>query len=186
MMRYLTIFLTALAPLPAVAATGPFFSLNNTDFVVLLGFLIFLGVLVYFGVPKTLMGLLDKRAEGIKSDLAEARELREEAQSLLASYERQQKEVQTQADRIVAAAREDAKANAEKAKADMAKSIERRIQAAKDQIVSAEEQAVRDVRNRAVTVAIAAARDVLSKKMDASRHNALVDDAISTVDAKLH
>jgi len=50
---------------PALAASGPFFSLRNTDFVVLLGFLLFLGVLVYFKVPQMLTGQLDKRAAGI-------------------------------------------------------------------------------------------------------------------------
>ena len=54
--------------------------------------------------------MLDKRADTIKSELEEARALREEAQTLLASYERKQKEVQDQADRIVTAAKEEAKA----------------------------------------------------------------------------
>ena len=82
----LRVFVIAAAvPVPALAATGPFFSLNNTDFVVALAFLIFVAVLVYYKIPRTLMGMLDKRAEGIKADLAEARELREEAQTLLAS-----------------------------------------------------------------------------------------------------
>ncbi|SHJ24100.1 F-type H+-transporting ATPase subunit b [Palleronia salina] len=185
-MRKLTILAAALAPAPALAASGPFFSLANTDFVVTCGFIVFLGILVYFKVPQMLLGMLDKRAEGIKSDLAEARELREEAQSLLASYERKQKDVQNQADRIVAAAREDAKASAEKAKADLEASLERRLEAAKDQIASAEEDAIRSVRNRAVNVAIAAARDVLSSKIDGGKQSALIDDSIKTVDAKLH
>ena len=61
---------------PAFAASGPFFSLRNTDFVVLIAFLIFVGVLLYLKVPATLMGMLDKRATGIKSELEEARALR--------------------------------------------------------------------------------------------------------------
>ncbi|MGB3553563.1 MAG: ATP F0F1 synthase subunit B, partial [Jannaschia sp.] len=36
---------------PALAASGPFFSLSNTDFVVWIGFLVFIGVVVYFKVP---------------------------------------------------------------------------------------------------------------------------------------
>ena len=43
---------------PAFAASGPFFSLRNTDFVVLIAFLIFVGVLLYLKVPATLMGML--------------------------------------------------------------------------------------------------------------------------------
>ena len=70
---------------PAFAAKDkPFFSLANTDFVVLISFLLFVGVLVYFKVPGLLGGLLDKRADGIRADLNEAKSLREEAQTVLA------------------------------------------------------------------------------------------------------
>ena len=96
-MRNLATLLALTAATPAFAASGPFFSLGNTDFVVLLAFLLFIGVLVYFKVPGLLAGMLDKRAEGIQSELDEARALREEAQTILASYERKQKDVQEQA-----------------------------------------------------------------------------------------
>lgn len=181
------VILLGLLPTPALAATtGPFFSLNNTNFVITLGFLVFVGVLTYMNVPKLLMSQLDKRAEGIRSDLAEARELREEAQTLLASYERKHKEVQDQADRIVASAREDARAQADKARVDMERAVERRLKAARDQIESAEERAVRDVRDRAVQVAIGAARDVLARQMDGARADRMIDQSIQTVEAKLH
>ena len=181
------LILVGLLPAPAFAATtGPFFSLDNTNFVVTLGFLVFIGVLVYMNVPKLLMAQLDKRAEGIKSDLAEARELREEAQTLLASYERKHKEVQGQADRIVASARDDARAQADKARVDMERALERRLKAARDQIQSAEERAVRDVRDRAVQVAIGAARDVLARQIDGERADRMIDQSIQTVEAKLH
>ncbi|MGR3583333.1 MAG: F0F1 ATP synthase subunit B, partial [Pseudooceanicola nanhaiensis] len=65
-----------LAATPAAAATGPFFSLGNTNFIVLLAFILFLAVLVYFQVPGKLAGMLDKRADGIRSELDEARALR--------------------------------------------------------------------------------------------------------------
>ena len=87
---------------PAVAATGPFVSLRNTDFVVLLGFLLFVGILLYFRVPSRIGKMLDTRAEGIRADLAEARRLRDEAQEIYASYERRQRDVAGQADEIVA------------------------------------------------------------------------------------
>ena len=86
------------------------FSLQNTNFVVLVAFILFIAVLFYFKVPGMIGAMLDKRADGIRTELEEARALREEAQTLLASYERKQKEVQEQADRIVAAAKEEARA----------------------------------------------------------------------------
>ncbi|HBS51328.1 MAG TPA: ATP F0F1 synthase subunit B [Rhodobacteraceae bacterium] len=176
----------SLAASPALAAKGPFFSLGNTDFIVLIAFLVFIGILVYFKVPTLVAGMLDKRAEGIKSELDEARALREEAQSLLASYERKQKEVQDQADRIVTRAREDAAAAAEQAKEDLKKSIARRMAAAEDQIASAEASAVKEVRDKAIVIAVAAARDVIAKQMTATEANKLIDDSIAQVDAKLH
>ena len=186
MRHILTFALTFAAASPAFAAKGPFFSLNNTDFIVLVSFLIFLGILFYFKVPGMLTGMLDKRAQGIQSELDEARSLREEAQTLLASYERKQKEMQTQAEKIVAAAKEEAAVAAEQAKEDLKVSIARRMAAAEGQIASAEAAAVREVRDQAISVAVAAAREVIAKELSAADGNALIDSAIAEVDAKLH
>ncbi|MEX0318471.1 MAG: F0F1 ATP synthase subunit B [Ruegeria sp.] len=186
MRNILALILTAGAASPALAASGPFFSLGNTDFVVLLGFIVFIAVLFYFKVPGLIGGALDKRAEGIQSELDEARALREEAQTLLASYERKQREVQEQASAIVAAAKEDAGLAAEQAKADLETSIARRLAAAQDQIASAEASAVKEVRDQAISVAVAAANAVLAKQMTATQANQLIDAAIADVDAKLH
>lgn len=187
-MRKLTLTLgLTLAAQPAFAAAGkPFFSLANTDFIVLIGFLLFLGVLVYFKVPGLLGGLLDKRAEGIRDELDEARRLREEAQSLLVSYERKQAEMQAQADRIVAQAGDEAKLAADQAKLDLEKSIARRIAAAEDQIASAEGSAVKEVRDRAIVVAVRAAQDVVAKQMTAKDAGTLIDNAIDEVGKRLH
>ena len=185
-MRKLATLLALTAATPAFAASGPFFSLHNTNFIVLLAFILFILVLFYFKVPGMLGKMLDKRAEDIQSELDEARTLREEAQTLLASYERKQKEVQDQADRIVAHAKEEANLAAEQAKADLGKSIERRMKAAEDQIASAEASAVKQVRDQAVTIAIGAANDVITKQMTATEGNKLIDAAIAEVDAKLH
>lgn len=177
---------TILAASPATAQDYGFFNLNNTDFVVTLGFIVFIGILLYYRVFRTVIGMLDKRTEAIRSDLAEARNLREEAQTLLASYERRQREVQEQADRIVANARAEAEANANKAREELDRSIERRMKAAEDQIASAEAEAVREVRNRAVEVAIAAARDVLARQMDDQRAAQMIDSSIETVGQRLN
>ena len=184
-MTRLALLLTLIAS-PALAADKPFFSLANTDFVVLLGFLTFVGILVYLKVPGKLAGMLDARAVAIKADLDEARSLREEAKSILATYERRQKEVQEQADRIVASAKDEAMAAAMQAKADIKASIARRLAAATDQIASAEAAAIRQVREQAVSVAIAAAGDVLAKQMTAEAATASIDDAIVQVADRMH
>ena len=171
---------------PAFAASGPFFSLGNTDFVVLLGFLLFLGVLAYFKVPGMLGGLLDKRAEGIRDELDEARALREEAQTLLASYERKSREVADQAERIIAHAKQEAELAAEQAKAEMQDTVTRRVAAAQSQLASAEASAIKEVRDTAAQLAVAAARDVVADQMTAASAGKLIDDAIAEVGGKLH
>lgn len=185
-MRKLTILFALTAATPAFASSGPFFSLANTNFVVLVSFLLFVGVLLHFKVPAMLTGQLDKRADGIQSDLDEARKLREDAQTILATYERKQKEVQAQADRIVEQAKNEASMAAEQAKEDLKGSIARRLAAAKDQIASAEASAVKEVRDQAIVIAIGAANDVIAKQMTAAEGNNLIAAAIEEVDAKLH
>jgi F-type H+-transporting ATPase subunit b len=186
-MRFtLTSVFALLGATPAFAAKGPFFSLGNTDFVVLLGLLVFIAILVYYKVPGLVAGMLDSRAAGIRTEIEEARKLREDAQTLLASYERKHKEVQEQADRIVSAARDEAVAAGEQARADLAKSVERRLAAAQEQIGSAQAAAIREVRDQAIVIAIAVSRDIIAKQMTAAEGNQLIDDGIAQVDAKLH
>ena len=188
MKKLLTIALLSAAATPALAAGGSegFWSLGNTNFVVLLAFLLFVSFLAFMGVPKLLGGQLDKRAEGIKSELDEARALREEAQTVLASYERKQKEVAEQAERIVAHAKEEAATAAELAKEELKSSIARRLAAAEDQIKSAEDAAVKEVRDTAALVAVGAARDIIAKQMTATEGNKLIEAAIKDVETKLH
>ena len=184
-MKRLVVLLGLIAS-PAAAASGPFFSLQNTNFVVLVAFIGFVAVLIYMKVPGKLTGMLDARAVQIKADLDEARALREEAKTILATYERRQKDVQEQADRIVSNARDEAMAAAAQAKADLQASIVRRLAAATDQIASAEAAAVRQVREQAVAVAVAAAGDMLAKQMTADAAKASIDAAIAQVADKLH
>jgi F-type H+-transporting ATPase subunit b len=160
--------------------------LNNTNIVVGIGFVLFVGVLLYFNVPGMITAKLDERAVKIRRDLDEARALRDEAQTLLAGFERKQKEVQGQADDIVAAARAESERAAVVAKEDIRRSMERRLATATEQIAAAEKAAIRQIKDRAVTVAVAAAADVIARNMQAQDADALIDASIAEVGAKLH
>ncbi len=189
MRAYLTFTaLAALAAGPALAAPGggAFFSMQNPTFNVALGFILFVSLLLFLKVPRLIRGMLSKRAEGIRGDLDEARALREEAQALLSSYERKQKEVQTKAEEIVAHARKEAELASRQANADLEASIARRLAAAEEQIQSAQAAAIREVRDSAVQVAIAAAGDVIAASMTASQGDRLIDEAIEEAGARLH
>ncbi|NBZ86564.1 F0F1 ATP synthase subunit B family protein [Stagnihabitans tardus] len=175
-----------LAASPVLAAEGPFFSLRNADFVVSLAFIVFVGALIYFGVPGMIGRMLDDRANGIKNSLDEARLLREEAQALLASYEAKAREVTAQSARIVEGAKAEAQAAAELAKADLAKAITRKLAAAEEQIESTVKAAEAAVRDRAVSVSVAVAAEVLKSQMTAEQAAASVDASIAQVAARIH
>lgn len=185
MKKLLTLALITAAS-PALAASGPFISLTNTNFIVLLAFILFIAVLIYFRVPGLVGGLLDRRAEGIQAELDEARALREEAQTILASYERKQKEVSEKAAHIVEHAKRESAEAAEAAKQDLKASIARRIAAAEDQIKSAQAAAVKEVRDTAISVSVGAAKDLIAKNMTATEGNKLIEDSIKDVEGKLH
>lgn len=185
-MNKLILIAATLMASPALAASGPFFSLRNTNFIVLLAFILFVGILLAMKVPAKIGAMLDARAAAIKAELEEARALREEAKAILASYERKQKEMMEQSERIVAAAKEEALAAAAQAKEDLKVSIARRLAAAEERIASAEAAAVREVRETAVDVAVAAAADVLAQQMTAQAASATIDAAITEVGTKLH
>ena len=186
MKKLLTSASMILLAAPAFAAGGPFFSLRNTDFVVGVAFIAFIGLLVYMGIPKKIGGMLDARAAGIKTDLDEARQLRDEARALLETYEAKQREVAEQSARIVATAKQEAEAAAAQAKVDLKASIARRMTAAAEQIDSSVKAAERAVRDQAISVSVAVAADVLQRQMTAAQANAAIDASIEQVAAKLH
>ncbi len=185
MMKYVLAPLALVAAQPAFAAGGGL-DLANTNLVVTLAFLLFVTFLGYMGVHKLLGGKLDERAEGIRSEIEEAQKLADEAREVLASYERKQKEVAEQAERIVAHAKEEAATAAELAKEELKVSIARRLAAAEEQIASAQAAAVKEVRDSAISVAIGSAQDIIAKQMTATEGNKLIDAAIADVEAKLH
>lgn len=149
------------------------------------GFVIFIGVMLYIGLPKTIAKQLDGRIKKIEDDLNEAKRLREEAQALLADYERKRKAAESEAEDIVTAAREEAQRMAEDANKSLEELIARRTKAVEDKIAQAEAQAVGEVRARSADVAVEAARVILEKQM-ADQGDALVDQSIKDVAAKLN
>src|SRR5581483_5487412 len=76
----------------------------EAEFWVAVAFLIFVAVLGYFGAHKMALKGIDERREKIKAELDEARRLKEEAQALLAQYQRKQQEAEQEAQAILASA----------------------------------------------------------------------------------
>jgi len=158
----------------------------NTTFVVGLSLAVFIGILLYFRVHTLITRALDARAERIRGELDEALRLREEAQATFAEFERKQKEVAAQAEDIIEHAKAEAEQSAERAKADLKASIERRLKAADEQIAMAEANAVKEVRDRAIEVAVAAAGRVMRERITDDKLDALLDEGIAEAGKRLN
>jgi len=124
----------------------------EAEFWVAVAFFTFLGVLVYFGVHNHLLNGIDDRRKRIRSELDEARRLKEEAQALLAQYQRKQREAEQEAAAIIAGARAEAERLASEAKAKLEDYVARRSKMAETKIAQAEAQALADVRAAAATL----------------------------------
>lgn len=129
---------------------------------VAIGFVIFLGVLAYMGAHRRIIDGIDRRQARIKSELDEAVRLRQEAQSVLAEFERKGREAEAEAASIVAGATAEAERLAAEAKARMEDFVLRRTKMAEAKIAQAEAQALADVRAAAADTAVAAAERILS------------------------
>src|SRR5215470_18677540 len=116
---------------------------------VAIAFVLFLAVLAKFGVHRSAVSALDARGARIKSELEEARRLREEAQAVLAQSERRRREAEGEADAIVTSAKAEAEQLAAEAKAKVEEFIARRTKMAEAKIAHAETQALADVRGAA-------------------------------------
>lgn len=149
------------------------------------GFFIFMALIVYLKVPQMILGVLDTKISKIEQDLEEAKRLREEAQALLAKYERKRKSAQSEADDIIAAAEEEATRIAQDAKIALEEMIVRRTKAVEEKISQAEVQAVSEVRTKSAEIAVEATRALLVAQM-ADQGDTLVEAAIKDVGARLN
>jgi len=154
------------------------FALNSPTIWVFLAVVLFLLVLAYFGVYKKMGAALDVRADKIRTELDEAKSLREEAQALLASYQRKQKEAEDQAEAIVTQARKDAENMAVTARKDLAERLERRAAQAEAKIATAEAQAMAEVKAKAADLALEAAEKLIRSGKTADQAS-LIKDGIA-------
>jgi len=157
----------------------------SPEFWVGFGFVAFVA-LVSRIVYRVVTVALDDRAERIKNQIEEATRLAEEAQELLASYERKRREAAEEAESIVEHARQEAARLSENAAQDLERSLARRRQLAMDRIAQAEATAIADVRNQAIEVAMDATQRLLSEKIKGKSADDLIDAAIKELPKNLH
>jgi F-type H+-transporting ATPase subunit b len=160
--------------------------LLEAEFWVAVAFVIFFALLAKLGAHRLIIDALDARAARIKAELDEARRFRDEAQALLAEYQRKRGEADREADAIVVAARAEAERLAAEAKTNVEEFVARRTKMAETKIAQAEAQALADVRSAAAEAAVAAAERILSQTTKGKVGDDLIAQGIRDLKAKLN
>ena len=158
--------------------------LSDPTFWTLIAFVIFVAA-VFRPVKKALLGGLDSRIDEIRSEVEQAQKLREEAQALLASYQRKQREAAQEAEDIIKRAKEDAELHRAEAERELAAMLKRQEELSVEKIAQAEATAVQEVREMAVDLAIAATEKIVVEKVSGQLSDKLVDEAIAELPQKL-
>jgi F-type H+-transporting ATPase subunit b len=153
---------------------------------VAIAFVIFLGLLVYLGAHRRVIDAIDQRQMSIKAELDEAVRLRQEAQAVLAEFERKRGEAETEAASIIAGAKGEAERLAAEAKARMEDFVVRRTKMAEAKIAQAEAQALADVRSAAADTAVAAAEKILAAAAKGKVAEHLLAQSIEDVKKKFN
>ena len=153
---------------------------------VAVAFVLFVGLGIYLKVPAMLAKMLDERADKIGKELAEARKLREEAQALLAEYQKKRAEAEKDAANIVAQAKVEAEAYSVETRKKLVETIERRTKQAAQKIAQAEAAAIKEVRTTATEAAIGAASKLVGEAVQGTRGVKLIDESIAAVKSRLN
>ena len=170
--------------LAAAAGAPPVPFWQEPEIWLLVAFVIFLGLV---GRPMftRITGGLDDRAERIRAQLDEARQLREEAQALLANYQRKKRDAVKEAEEILRQAGQEAAHLAAEAEAALEVTLKRREALAQDRIAQAEARAVEAVKDEAIEVALAATKALIEQHMDKAKAEQLLDAAVKELPGKL-
>ena len=159
---------------------------QDPTFWVLVAFIGFVGVLVYFKVPGMVTKALDARAEKIQMDLEEADALLKEAQDLLASYQKKQRESSEESQAIQARAHEEANRILENGRLRLEESLQRREKLAMDRITQAEVSALAEIQALTVDIALDATHELLATNVSDDKANAMLNDAIKELPDRLN
>ncbi len=158
----------------------------EAEFWVAIAFFIFVGILAKMGLHRTIAGALDSRRARIQAELDEARRLREEAQAILAEYQRKRQDAEREAEEIIHNAKAEGERLAVEAAAKVEDFVARRTKMAEMKIAQAESHAIADVRAAAAEAAVAAAEKILADAAKGKVSDELIRQGIKELKAKLN
>ena len=148
---------------------------------VLAGFVVFVA-LVWRKIGAGVGGMLDERSLKIRDELKEAAALRDEALAELKNYQRLHREAADEAKIIIKSAEATAHRIRETAEQNAIAEVKRREQQAEAKIKAAEVSMVNELRERAASLAVATASEIITSKLDDKAGLALVDTAAAQME----
>ena len=148
---------------------------------VALAMLAVFAVLIWKKVPGAIGRALDSKIALIREQLAEAENLRKEAEALKAEYEAKAASADKDRESLLDRARHEADEIVAKAKTDAEALVERRTRMAEDKIAAEERTAVEQLRAVTADAAAKAAARLISERHDAATDAQLVDSAIKEI-----
>jgi F-type H+-transporting ATPase subunit b len=160
--------------------------LATPEFWVAVSFFLFLGLVIYLGVHKKLAAALDARAATIAKELDQAKQLRVEAEKVLADYRKKQGDAVKEAQGIIDLASKEAEILAAETRRSIKEQFDRRMKLAEDKIARAEADALREVREAAANAAVAAAQTVIAAQLTPETADKLVKQGIDALKGKLN
>ena len=143
---------------------------------------IFFVVLVWKKAGAVLATMLDERSEKIRTDLEEAKTLRDEAISELQNYQRLHREAADEAKAIIKNAEITAERIRETAEKNASDAVKRREAQATAKIKAAEANMVAELRERAASLAVATATEIITSKLDKDASQAIIDEAAAEIE----
>ncbi|MCE3233507.1 MAG: atpF1 [Rickettsiaceae bacterium] len=157
----------------------------DQGFWVAFSFVLFVA-LVFKPAGKFLTNALDERAARIKNELGEALRLKEEAQALLASYQRRQREAAEEAESIIKEAEAEAKRITKESEIELESALNKRIEIAMQKIANYESLVIQEVKIKSIDIAINTVRAMLTENINKDVADELIGKAVADMGKKLH
>ena len=170
---------------PAGEHTAPAaFGLITAPMFIGAAMLIVIAIMIAKKVPAAIAKALDSKIDVIRKQLAEAEQLRKDAEALKAEYEAKAKAADSEAATIIDRAKHEAEAIVTQARTNAGALVERRQRMAEDKIAAEERHAIEQLRSTAADAARTAAAKLIRERHDAASDEALVAGAIRSMGAR--
>ena len=167
------------------AGSKKMFSLDNTDFVVLISFLIFVGVLVYFKVPSVVGAFLDKRSSDIQNEIEKASEILEESKKILSSIEADHIKTSETIGQMVETAKARAGEEEDKAKKYIEELMKNKLISAEGQVMANERKILEEIEDRAIDLSVEKVRMKLAKSLSVGDYDNHFNASIQSIEKGL-